>query len=188
MLANPAKPPGKFARASFVLAFVKRDELSKFILDGEPLRGIARRYDRNPSTVKRAIELLKAHEAEIGRGDIMAVAKLVWRDHLGWERSENFIEARGYIDRGEIMPKETCGRKKRLRRKTTAAVSPNREPANLPASPAVPAEVQTQAAPRREIAPPAAGDTLLSDLASAPLLKQAAQAAAQTRVRPAAKS
>src|SRR5882724_10156239 len=109
MLTSPLSKQGKVSRSAFVLAFVRSTELSEFIQQGQPLRAIARHYDRNPDLVQNAIDIIKEHEKEVAKGDLMKVAAIVWKGRLGWERSPSFIEAREFIERGELMPKENCG-------------------------------------------------------------------------------
>ena len=168
MLDTAPKLIGKVARASLVMAFVKRDELSRFIVENQPIQGIARHYDRNRETVARAVRFLSKYEAAIARGDLMAVAKEIWRGKLGWERSESFIEARGYVDRGELMPKETCGPKRKLRRRPAGSIGPGQ-----------PAVIKDPAAARD--GSKGETDDFLSDLsASAPLVRQADSVAARS--------
>lgn len=196
MAIDPSSPRGKIPRAAFVLAFVKREELVSYVQAKQPIRSIANHYDRNWDTVARALEILNEHEAAIARGDVLAVARHVWRGRLGWESSDSFVTARNYIDRGELMPKEKCGRKKKGRGRASAvrpaspAPAPEHPPANInPPQPAPPPKKPAPAitdpspvAPDRRTPGPVEEDDLLAEMAStAPLLRQAERAAAHTK-------
>ncbi len=169
---------GKIARASFVMAFVKRDEISQFLIQKQPSRAIARFYDRNPATVERAIGLLRRFEHEVATGAIASVAQEVWHNRLGWERSQSFLEAKAYIDRGEMMPKETCGPKRRVRRKHPAG-QPGAAARQSPAPSGLDGSAKTPMAP----APAGDEDTLLDEISEAALLRQGRKVA-QDQKRP----
>ena len=112
---------GTAPQCSFVLAFVKGAEISQFLMEGQAVRAIARYFDRNHDTIERAISLLKEHEIEIGKKDVMAVARVVWKGRLGWERSASFLKARAHIEAGTLIPKFSTGPKRRQRRRVVGA-------------------------------------------------------------------
>lgn len=155
---------GKMARASFVLAFVKRDEITRFLLERQSCRAIARFYDRNPDTIARAIALLSRFEHQVAVGDIETVGREVWSNRLGWERSDSFLEAKRCIERNEIMPKETCGPKRKVRRRNPA-LHPNSAAAAIVSPPK--SNAAAAAAPG-----PAEEDVLLAAMNQSPLLQR----------------
>jgi hypothetical protein len=126
---------GKIPRASFVMACVKKDELSRFVLEKQPINAIAAYYDRHKVTVRRAIELLSKYESQIASGHFSEAAREIWKGRLGWERSPSYIEARSFIERKELMPKDTCGPKRRVRRKPAKEVPA--APADAPSNAAI---------------------------------------------------
>lgn len=186
---------GTVPQASFVMAFVKGEEISKFLMEQQPIRAIARHFDRNEDTVDRAIKLLKEHESAIAKGDVMTVAKVVWKGRLGWERSKSFMDARAYIESGELVPKRVPANKRRGRRKAVqteqgrGAAETTMMPVN-PISPTV-SESPPKAIPAesRQVDPADSGSTpaklqietddLLAELSSSmPLVSQASRVAA----------
>ncbi len=185
---------GTVPQAAFVLAFVKRDEISRFLLEHQPIKAIARYFDRNEDTVDRAIRLLQTHESDIGKEDVMAVAKVVWRGRLGWERSKSFTDARAHIERGELIPKGTGGPKRKVRRKTQRGEG-------SPADPSSPATTHDHSGASGTGSPPSAPlvspgkagasqdverDDVLAGLTSMPLVAQASRVADSSKVhRPA---
>lgn len=163
---------GRFGTCSFVLAVVKREEISGYLKRNASIRALSRIYDRNEDTIERAVAYVKAMEEQ--GADINTVARDVWRDKVGWETSGSYLTAMDHISRGKLIPKE-----KRGKRKTKAKESVSQLPTSIDPVPSVmtatpaPVENPVRPSPNKKPLVEATGAGVIDDLfADAPLLHQ----------------